>query len=105
MAKRLFPVDFSVNLRPDESSELQLKMKKGDLWLTLRSLVLGSEDLYYEIQTKDIEDIRFINHLQPRLEIAMAGGFVLTVRGSETGHLMALRHYLLPFVKSKERAS
>lgn len=97
--KRLFEVDYEVNLPQEEGKGVFLGTKRGDLYLTLKSFVLGGEDVWYEILINDIKDILFRDHEDPRLEIFM-GDVVLTVRGKRKESLLGLQHFMLPYIRN-----
>ena len=96
--KRLFEVDYEVNLPEEEGKGVFLGTKKGHLYLTLKSFILGAEDVWYEILINDIKDILYRDHDDPRLEIVMRD-VVLTVRGKRKESLLGLQHFMLPYIR------
>lgn len=94
--KKVETVTFSVNLLDDDVN-VQLKWKKGELYLAISDILVGVDDTFYEIPIKDIKDIEIVDEKPLKLRLTLNDAIV-TISGRSDEKLRAMRHLLLPFV-------
>ncbi len=95
--KKLESVDFSVKLLEEGDTSINLKWKNGQLYLSISGILLGVGDSFYEIAIKDIKNIEIIDNKPLKLRLTLTDANV-TITGRSDERLMAMRHFLLPFV-------
>ena len=92
-AKKLADVDFNVDKGVDQ---VRFVWKKGKLFISLSSIFLNSKNVWYEVPIDNIKDIEIGEDNKTIHIIFDHGKLVLHSKNVEV--LMALRHFLLPYL-------
>ena len=96
-AKRLEEVNFSINILKDDNDQLNLTMKEGQLFLSVAGLLLGDENSWYELPVQELKDLSIVDEEPLKLKFDFEN-IEVTITGKNPQYLMALRHFLLPFI-------
>ncbi|MEM3396186.1 MAG: hypothetical protein QW620_07335 [Thermoplasmata archaeon] len=102
-AKKFADVEYRISQKIDHC-KLDLLWKEGGLFLTLSEILLSHGEQYYVIPIKEIEHISILS--EKPVKIVLEFGNIELVFTGEAGHkLSALRHLLLPYIKSAGQPS
>ena len=96
-AKKIADVDFNI-VTDKEVKDIRFIWKKGKLYISVSSILVNSKNVWYEIPVDKISDIR-IGDKEDTLYIMFEEG-KMALHSSNIEVLMALRHFLLPFVSA-----
>jgi len=99
--QKLEDIHFSVQ---DGRVGLSLEWKAGELFLSLRGIVIKDGETWYEIPVKDLVDVTVIEGEPHKISLNLQGVRVL-ITGTGADFLEALRHFLLPYVEEKSETS
>ncbi|MCD6461481.1 MAG: hypothetical protein J7L61_01935 [Thermoplasmata archaeon] len=94
-----FKVNHSLSAPP-----VALQWKAGELFLTLRGLVIKDEDRWYEIAVKDLVSITVLEEEPKKIALCLGETDVI-ITGDNAEFLDALRHFLLPYVRKEETST
>ncbi len=97
-AHKVDDVSFRVNLMASES-QVDLSWKNGSLFLSIRGLLLEQSGEWFEIPIRDVRYIQLVEDEPVKLLFGLENTDIV-VTGENPNHLMALRHFLLPFVSA-----
>ncbi len=102
-ARKYENVEFVINHSTDEM-KLSLVWKKGGLYLSLSGLFLTDGNTWYELPVKELERITVISDtpLKLRLKIPQLD---IMITGKRAEKLLALRHFLLPYISGEGQDS
>jgi hypothetical protein len=102
-ARKYENVEFVINHSTDEM-KLSLVWKKGGLYLSLSGLFLTDGSTWYELPVKELERITVISDtpLKLRLKIPQLD---IMITGERAEKLLALRHFLLPYISGERQDS
>lgn len=89
-------VKFSIN--PDDSKmKINLVWKDGGLYLSMTGIYLTDGEVWYELPLTDLKTIEVES--EDPLHISFKASSVnVTVSGDKAQRLLALRHFLLPYI-------
>lgn len=93
-------VDFRINQGPLSDGNINLILKEGELYLSLENVVLTDGKRWYDLPIKELENIQLISEDPVKLRFQLPSLDVI-VTGKEAERLMALRHFLLPYIQPK----
>lgn len=94
--RKISDVNYSLNLSIDDS-EMGFEWKDGELYLTISGLILNDQGSWYELPLRDLKQITIINEAPIRLKLQFEH-FEILFASSHQNNLMALRHFLQPFI-------
>ncbi len=102
-ARKYENVEFVINHSTDDM-KLSLVWKKGGLYLSLSGLFLTDGSTWYELPVKELEKITVVSDtpLKLRLKIPQLD---IMISGKRAEKLLALRHFLLPYISGEEEDS
>ena len=103
-AQKYEDVQFIISQDGDGEPNLNLVWKEGGLFLSLSGLFISDGDTWYELPVKDLVNVNIINEepLQLRFKIPALD---VVVTGKRAERLLALRHFLLPYIKREKDGS
>jgi hypothetical protein len=103
-AQKYEDVQFIISQDGDGEPNLNLVWKDGSLFLSLSGLFISDGDTWYELPVKDLVNVNVINEepLQLRFKIPALD---VVVTGKRAERLLALRHFLLPYIKKEKDGS
>jgi hypothetical protein len=93
-------VDFKINQGPVSEGNINLILKEGELYLSLENLVLTDGKRWYDLPINELENIQIISEEPVTLRFQLSSLEVL-VTGKYAERLLALRHFLLPYIQPK----
>ncbi|UCG71037.1 MAG: hypothetical protein JSV09_08585 [Thermoplasmata archaeon] len=93
-------VDFSINQDLDNDVNINLIWKEGELYLSLKNLVLTDKKRWYDIPLKELENVQIISENPTKLKFELPN-LEIIVTGRYAERLLALRHFLLPYIQPK----
>jgi hypothetical protein len=93
-------VDFSINQDLDNDVNINLIWKEGELYLSLKNLVLTDKKRWYDIPLKELENVQIISENPTKLKFDLPS-LEIIVTGKYAERLLALRHFLLPYIQPK----
>jgi len=95
-ARKYENVEFVINHSTDDV-KLSLIWKKGGLYLSLSGLFLTDGATWYELPVKELEKISVVSDTPLKLRIKIPSLDIL-ISGERAEKLLALRHFLLPYM-------
>jgi hypothetical protein len=95
-------VDFTINHDPNSEPDINLVWKEGQLYLSLKNIVLTDGKRWYDLPIEELENIRVISENPTRLSFRLPSLEVI-VTGKYAERLLALRHLLLPLLHKKRK--
>jgi hypothetical protein len=103
-AQKYEDVQYIISQDGDGEPNLNLVWKDGGLFLSLSGLFISDGDTWYELPVKDLVNVNVINEepLQLRFKIPALD---VVVTGKRAERLLALRHFLLPYIKREKDGS
>lgn len=99
-AQKYDNVEFTIN-QTNENFQANLIWKKGGLYLSLSGLFLTDGTVWYELPVKDLDNISIIRDDPLKLKFKIPS-FDVVVSGDHAERLLALRHFLLPYISGKK---
>ncbi len=93
-------VDFSINDGLISDEDINLVWKEGELYLSLRNLVLKDKNRWYDFPLKELENVQIISEHPTKLKFQLPSLEVI-VTGEYAERLLALRHFLMPLIHPK----
>ncbi|MCI0480706.1 MAG: hypothetical protein L0213_03860 [Candidatus Dadabacteria bacterium] len=96
-AQKYENVEFVINHTAD-NMKVSLVWKKGGLYLSLSGLFLTDGETWYELPVKELENINVIEDIPLKLRFKVPSLDVV-VTGKHAEKLLALRHFLLPYIE------
>ena len=90
-------VQFIISQNGDGEPTLNLVWKEGGLFLSLNGLILNEGDMWYEIPVSDLMNVNVINEDPLQLRFTVPSLSVV-ITGKRAERLLALRHFLLPYI-------
>ncbi len=97
-AHKVDDVSFRVNLNASDT-DIDLSWKDGSLFLSIRGLLFEDRGGWFEVPITEVQYIRVLDNEPLKLLFGL-GKVEIVVTGDNPNHLMALRHFLLPFVSA-----
>lgn len=98
-ARKYENVEFTINQITD-NFQADIIWKKGGLYLSLSGLFLTDGTIWYELPVKDLDNISVIREEPLKLRIEIPS-FDVVVSGENAERLLALRHFLLPYIHGR----
>ena len=98
-AQKYEDVEFVIN-QTTENFKANLIWKKGGLYLSLSGLFLTDGTVWYELPVKDLNNISIIREEPLKLKFKIPS-FDVVISGDHAERLLALRHFLLPYISGK----
>ena len=95
-ARKYEDVEFIIDQKTD-NFKANLIWKKGGLYLSLSGLFLTDGTTWYELPVKDLDNISIIREEPLKLKFKIPS-FDVTISGDHAERLLALRHFLLPYI-------
>ncbi len=99
-ARKYENVEFVINHSTDDV-KLSLIWKKGGLYLSLSGLFLTDGDTWYELPVRELENISVISDTPLKLRIKIPSLDIM-ISGERAEKLLALRHFLLPYISGEK---
>lgn len=99
-ARKYENVEFVINHSTDDV-KLSLIWKKGGLYLSLSGLFLTDGDTWYELPVRQLENISVISDSPLKLRIKIPSLDIM-ISGERAEKLLALRHFLLPYISGEK---
>ena len=99
-AQKYENVEFIINPTTD-NFQANVIWKKGGLYLSLSGLFLTDGTIWYELPVKDLDNISIIRDEPLKLRFKIPS-FDVVVSGKHAERLLALRHFLLPYISGKQ---
>jgi hypothetical protein len=93
-------VDFRINQGPISDGNINLILKEGELYLSLENVVLTDGKKWYDLPISELENVQVISDDPIKLRFQLPSLEVI-VSGKYAERLMALRHFLLPYIQPK----
>lgn len=93
-------VDFRINRGPITEGNINLVLKEGELYLSLENLILTDGKRWYDLPINELENIQVISEEPVKLRFQLSSLEVI-VSGKYAERLLALRHFLLPYIQPK----
>jgi hypothetical protein len=93
-------VDFRINQGPIADGNINLILKEGELYLSLENVVLTDGKKWYDLPISELENVQVISDDPIQLRFQLPSLEVI-VSGKYAERLMALRHFLLPYIQPK----
>lgn len=90
-------VDFSINHGFVSEGSINLILKEGELFLSLKNIVLKDNKRWYDLPIKELENIEVICENPTKLKFQSPSVEVI-VSGKYAERLLALRHFLMPII-------
>ena len=81
--------------------KLSLIWKKGGLYLSLSGLFLTDGDTWYELPVRELENISVVSDSPLKLRIKIPSLDIM-ISGERAEKLLALRHFLLPYISGEK---
>ena len=93
-AKSVSKVEFVIDIdkKPDK---IRFLWKKGELYLSVRGVLLNTDSKWYEISVEDIKEITID---ESGLLVVDFGAGILKLTSKDVNSLRAFRHFILPYV-------
>jgi hypothetical protein len=95
-------VNFSINHDLVSEGSINLILKEGELYLSLKNIVLKDNKRWYDLPIKELENIEVICENPTRLKFQSPSVEVI-VTGKYAERLLALRHFLMPYIHPKRK--
>ncbi len=102
-AQKYEDVEFIIDQKTD-NFKANLIWKKGGLYLSLSGLFLTDGTTWYELPVKDLDNISIIREEPLKLKFKIPS-FDVTISGDHAERLLALRHFLLPYISGRIHGS
>ena len=102
-ARKYENVEFVINHSTDEM-KLSLVWKKGGLYLSLSGLFLTDGNTWYELPVKELEKITVVSDTPPKIRLQIPQLDIM-ISGERAEKLLALRHFLLPYISGEKPES
>ncbi|MEW5937637.1 MAG: hypothetical protein AB1665_07455 [Candidatus Thermoplasmatota archaeon] len=99
-AQKYADVQFAIQENGDRELSLSIVWRDGDLYLSLSGLFLNEGGAWYEIPIADLQKVNVINESPLQLRFSVPSLDVV-VTGQRAERLLALRHFLLPYIGGK----
>jgi hypothetical protein len=99
-ARKYENVEFVINHSTDEM-KLSLVWKKGGLYLSLSGLFLTDGNTWYELPVKELENITVVSDAPPKIRLKIPQLDIM-ISGERAEKLLALRHFLLPYISGEK---
>ncbi|UCG68208.1 MAG: hypothetical protein JSV09_10320 [Thermoplasmata archaeon] len=93
-------VDFSFSQNEDMEDHINLVWKEGTLYISMKNLVLTDGRKWYDLPINELENVHVVSENPTRLRFELPSLDVI-VTGKYAERLLALRHFLLPFLHPK----
>jgi hypothetical protein len=93
-------VDFSITQNGDSEEHINLVWKEGALYISMKNIVLTDGKKWYDLPIQELENIQVISEKPTKLRFLLPSLEVI-VSGKYAERLLALRHFLLPFLHPK----
>ena len=93
-------VDFSISQNGDMEEHINLVWKEGALYISMKNIVLTDGKKWYDLPIAELENVQVISENPTKLRFQLPSLEVI-VSGKFAERLMALRHFLLPFLHPK----
>ncbi len=94
-------VDFSINQGVVED-HINLIWKEGELYLSIKNIILKDKKRWYDIPIKELENVQVISENPTKLKFQLSS-LEIIVSGKYAERLLALRHFLLPYIQPKRK--
>lgn len=98
-ARKYENVEFVINHSTDEM-KLSLVWKKGGLYLSLSGLFLTDGNTWYELPVRELEKITVVSDDPPKIRLKIPQLDIM-ISGERAEKLLALRHFLLPYISGE----
>jgi hypothetical protein len=99
-ARKYENVEFVINHSTTEDVKMSLVWKKGGLYLSLSGLFLTDGATWYELPVKDLERISVLSDTPLKLRLQIPSLDIM-ISGQRAEKLLALRHFLLPYISGE----
>lgn len=99
-ARKYENVEFVINHSTDDA-KLSLIWKKGGLYLSLSGLFLTDGETWYELPVRELENISVVSESPLKLRIKIPSLDIM-ISGERAEKLLALRHFLLPYISGEK---
>jgi hypothetical protein len=99
-ARKYENVEFVINHSTSEDVKMSLVWKKGGLYLSLSGLFLTDGATWYELPVKDLERISVLSDTPLKLRLQIPSLDIM-ISGQRAEKLLALRHFLLPYISGE----
>jgi hypothetical protein len=96
-------VDFRINQGPLSEGNINLILKEGELYLSFENVVLTDGKRWYDLPIKELDNIQVMTENPVKLRFVLQSLEVI-VTGKSAERLLALRHFLLPYIQPKREA-
>lgn len=95
-------VDFSINQDSVSDGNINLILREGELFLSLRNVVLTDGTKWYDLPIKELENVEVIGEEPTKLRFQLPS-LEIVVTGKYAERLLALRHFILPFIHPQRK--
>ena len=99
--QKLDDIQFSIQ---DGEVGLSLEWKSGELFLSMRGIVIRDGATWYEVPVRDLIDVYILKDEPNKITLNLQSARVL-IAGENAEFLQALRHFLLPYVSVQDFTS
>ena len=96
-AKKVSRIEFVIDLNKNPNT-MRFLWKEGNLYLSIRGVLLSSDDEWYEVNVKKIKDITLDENGLLTIDF---GEGIIKIVSRNINSLRAFRHFLLPYVNQK----
>ncbi len=93
-------VDFTIDQETPYRSDFNLVWKEGELYISLTNLMLTDGNKWYEVPIKELENIYLLDQKPVKIQFKLPS-VDITVTGEYAERLLALKHFLMPYIHPK----
>ena len=94
--QKIDDVNFNINMT-NEGQNMNLKWRRGQLFISISSILVSDNDRWYEMPVNEMEYIQIVEDSPPKVKFGFKN-YDVTFTSKNMDQLRALRHFLLPFI-------
>jgi hypothetical protein len=94
-------VDFTINQTSSYQPDFNLVWREGDLYISLTNIILSDGNKWYELPIKELTSVHVIDEKPIKIQFKLPSVDII-VTGKYAERLLALKHFLMPFIHSNK---
>ncbi len=94
--RKIDDVNFNINL-PVNGDGMKMKWRRGQLYISLSSLLISDDKQWYEMPVAELSDIELVDDAPPKVRFNFKN-YQVTLTSKNMHQLRALQHFLMPFI-------